>query len=167
MAPTQCAPSPSLPADLPLHGAAKHAQTCCGLSKLSENARPSSAGKAVGLHVDEWPKSPSASNSLSPQHLVAAAAVISPCMQCSLALLEQETYDVWIKIGQKEMEGKGMARCYPRQVQNYWAWSKQEQEQIAVSDPLPAVLPAFPITTAKVVVFLHHKSTREKVCLPS
>ncbi|KAF8120444.1 hypothetical protein EV363DRAFT_1140881, partial [Boletus edulis] len=77
-------------------------------------------------------------------------------------LLEQETHDVRLKIGQKEMEGKGTAKSYPRQVQNYRAWFEQEQLRIAASDPLRVALPAFPVTAAKVAAFLHHETTREK-----
>ena len=61
------------------------------------------------------------------------------------------------------MEGKGTAKCYPQQVENYWAWFEQDQSRIAVSDPSRAALPAFPVTTAKVASFLHHKFMREKV----
>ena len=85
-------------------------------------------------------------------------------MQHSLMLLKQETHNVRLKIGQKEMEGKGTAKCYLRQVQNYQVWFEQEQSQVTVSDPSRAPLPAFPVTAAKVATFLHHESTWEKVC---
>ena len=93
------------------------------------------------------------------------AVVISPRMQRSLMLLERETHDTRLKVGQKEMEGKGTGKCYPRQVQNYRAWFEQEQSRIAASDPSRVALPAFPVTAAKVAAFLHHESTREKVRL--
>jgi hypothetical protein len=85
-------------------------------------------------------------------------------MQHSLMLLEQETHEIRLKIRQKEMEGKGTAKCYLCQVQNYRAWFEQEQSQIAANDPSRVVLPAFTVTAAKVTAFLHHESTREKVC---
>ena len=92
------------------------------------------------------------------------AMVTSLHTQCSLMLLKQEMHDIQLKIGQKEMEGKGMAKCYPHQVQNYQVWFEQEQLWVAASDPLQALLPAFPVTTANVAAFLHHESTWEKVC---
>ncbi|KAI9568515.1 hypothetical protein HD554DRAFT_732990 [Boletus coccyginus] len=61
------------------------------------------------------------------------------------------------------MEGKGTARCYPRQVQNYRTWFEQEQSRIAASDPSRVALPAFPVTAAKVAAFLHHESTHKKL----
>ena len=63
------------------------------------------------------------------------AVVISPHTQRLLMLLEWETHDTRLKIGQKEMEGKGTGKCYPCQVQNYWAWFEQEQLWITASDP--------------------------------
>ena len=60
-----------------------------------------------------------------------------------------------------------MAQCYPHQVQNYYAWFEQEQSQIAVDNPLQAVLPVFSVTAVKATVFLHHKYTYKKVCLAS
>ena len=77
----------------------------------------------------------------------------------------QEMHNIQLKLGQKEMEGKGMAKCYPCQVQDYRVWFKQEQSQITASDPSRVALPMFPVTTTKVAAFLHHESTCEKVCL--
>ena len=61
------------------------------------------------------------------------------------------------------MEGKGTAKSYPRQVSNYKSWFDVVQACTIKKDPTRAVIPAFPITAAKVAMFLHHESTREKV----
>lgn len=95
------------------------------------------------------------------------ATITLPCTQCSLMLLKCETHNVWLKIRQKEMEGKGTGKCYLHQVWNYRVWFEEEQLRIAASNPLWMVLPTFPITAAKVATFLHNKSMHEKVCLVS
>ena len=141
-----------------LQSAAKHAQTCHDLGVLMH---------LPPLHmVDGQPDLSPPSLSLDPPQQgcsSVAAAVVLLCTQCSLALLKQEMHNVWIKIRQKEMEGKGMMRCYPRQVENYYTWFEQKQSRMAADDPSQAVLPAFPVTAAKAAVFLHHESTYEKV----
>ena len=86
-----------------------------------------------------------------------------PRMQRSLMLLEQETHEVRLRIGEKEMEGKGMAKSYLRQVCNYQTWFDAAQACTVEKDPMRAVIPAFPITAAKTAMFLHHESTCEKV----
>ncbi|KAI9568775.1 hypothetical protein HD554DRAFT_2171918 [Boletus coccyginus] len=53
-------------------------------------------------------------------------------------LLEQETHKVQLRIGEKEMEDKAQACTIEK-------------------DPMRAVIPAFPITAAKVAMFLHHE----------
>jgi hypothetical protein len=124
------------------------------------DGRSASAGVSSG-------QPPSSTTTTSPLHQTGRspmAVVTSLRMQCSLMLLEWEMHEIRLKIGQKEMEGKGTAKYYPCQVQNYRAWFEQEQSQIAANDPSRVMLPAFPVTAAKVTAFLHHESTREKVC---
>ena len=94
-----------------------------------------------------------------------SAATTSPHTQRSLMFLEREAHNVRLKIGQKEMEGKGTGKCYPHQVWNYRVWFEEEQSRITAGDPSRTALPAFPITAAKVAAFLHNESTREKVSL--
>lgn len=184
MAPTRRAPSPSLPTDLPSHPAAKRARTRHHeLSVPAHLSDPSSAaGKMVTPHMAEQPQPhhdgrsadsdpgvsfgwPLPASPSDPVHQAGcgAATSTSPRTQRSLMLLERETHDTRLKLGRKEMEGKGTAKCYPRQVENYRAWFEQDQSRIAASDPSRAALPAFPVTAAKVASFLHHESTREKV----
>ena len=92
-----------------------------------------------------------------------AAAMISPRMQRSLSMLKQESHELRVRIGEKELEGKGTAKSYPRQVQNYQLWFEADQERIAAEDSTRVPIPAFPVTVAKVAMFLHHETTREKV----
>jgi len=91
------------------------------------------------------------------------ALVVSPCMQRSLSMLEQESHELRLRIGEKELEGKGTAKSYPRQVQNYQLWFDADQARTAAEDSTRVPIPAFPVTAAKVSVFLHHETTREKV----
>jgi hypothetical protein len=91
------------------------------------------------------------------------APLPSPRTQRSMMLLEQETHEVRLRIGEKEMEGKGTAKSYPRQVCNYQTWFDAAQACTVEKDPTRVVIPAFPITAAKTAMFLHHESTREKV----
>jgi len=91
------------------------------------------------------------------------APLPSPRTQRSMMLLEQETHEVQLRIGEKEMEGKGTVKSYPRQVSNYESWFDAAQACTVEKDPTRAVIPAFPITAAKVAMFLHHESMREKV----
>jgi len=184
MAPTRRAPSPSLPTDLPSHPAAKRARTRHHeLSVPAHLSDPSSAaGKMVTPHMAEQPQPhhdgrsadsdpgvsfgwPLPASPSDPVHQAGCgvATSTSPRTQRSLMLLERETHDTRLKLGRKEMEGKGTAKCYPRQVENYRAWFEQDQSRIAASDPSRAALPAFPVTAAKVASFLHHESTREKL----
>jgi hypothetical protein len=175
MAPAQRrAPSPLLPPDLPSQCTAKCARTHHELASVpAHSSNLSSTGEMVGPHRDhdasdsQQPpghhdgrstsagvssgQSPSSTTTTSPLHQTGRspmAVVTSPCMQHSLMLLKRETHEIRLKIRQKEMEGKGMAKCYPCQVQNYQAWFEQEQSQIAANDPSRVVLPVFPVTAA-------------------
>ena len=91
------------------------------------------------------------------------APLPSPHMQCSLMLLKQETHEVRLRIGEKEMEGKGTAKSYPHQVCNYQTWFDAAQACTVEKDPTRAVIPAFPITAAKTAMFLHHQHVRRLV----
>ena len=187
MAPAQHrALSPSLPLDAPPQRAAKCARMHHEASVAACPSNLPTANKTVGPHAakqlpghhDERPTGTNAgvsessqppSSPSSPLRKAAGcsptATVTSPRTQRSLMLLERETHNIQLKLGQKEMEGKGTAKCYPCQVQNYRVWFEQEQSQIAASDPSQVVLPVFPVTAAKVAAFLHRESTCEKVCL--
>jgi hypothetical protein len=80
-------------------------------------------------------------------------------------MLEHESHELRLRIGEKELEGKGTAKSYPRQVQNYQLWFDTDQVRIAAEDSTRTPIPAFPVTAAKVSMFLHHESTCEKVSL--
>jgi hypothetical protein len=80
-------------------------------------------------------------------------------------MLEQESHQLRLRIGEKELEGKGTAKSYPRQVQNYQLWFEADQARIAAEDGARVPIPAFPVTAAKVSMFLNHETTREKVSL--
>jgi hypothetical protein len=47
------------------------------------------------------------------------AVPFSPRMHRSMALLEHETHEARLRVGEKEMAGKGTAKSYPCQVHNY------------------------------------------------
>ncbi|KAH0832250.1 hypothetical protein J3R83DRAFT_13225 [Lanmaoa asiatica] len=77
-------------------------------------------------------------------------------------LLKQETHEARLRLGEKEMEGKGTAKSYPRQVHNYQTWFDAAQAHVVKKDPTRVVIPAFPITATKAAMFLQHESTHEK-----
>ncbi|OJA10888.1 hypothetical protein AZE42_11709 [Rhizopogon vesiculosus] len=85
-----------------------------------------------------------------------AAIVISPRM------LEQESHQLQLQIGEKGLEGKGTVKSYPRQVQNYQLWFEADQACIAAHDSALVPIPAFPVTAAKVSMFIHHETMHEK-----
>jgi hypothetical protein len=94
------------------------------------------------------------------------AVPFSPCMHRSMALLEHETREARLRVGEKEMVGKGTAKSYPRQVHNYQTWFDKEQMCVVANDPTRVIIPAFPITAVKVAMFLLHELTCEKVSPP-
>ncbi|KIK32123.1 hypothetical protein CY34DRAFT_111093, partial [Suillus luteus UH-Slu-Lm8-n1] len=85
----------------------------------------------------------------SPKRQRMEPPAISPRMQRSLGMLEQESHELRLRIGEKELEGKGTAKSYPRQVQNYQLWFDADQVRTAAEDSTRVPIPAFPVTAAK------------------
>ena len=122
---------------------------------ISPQVAAESTVQQLTHHAQQQPALPFVGPVLAPLPL--------PHTQCSLMLLEQETHKVQLRIGENEMESKGTAKSYPRQVCNYQTWFNVAQVCTVEKDPMRAVIPAFPITAAQTVMFLHHELTHEKV----
>lgn len=101
-----------------------------------------------------------------PAHVVSAASNPSMGMQASLAALEADSHAARLAHAKREQSDKSTAGTYKRHVDRYekW-WIRYQAEQTASIEGWTAI-PAFPITPAKVSMFLGHESTREKVCIP-
>ncbi|KIJ04442.1 hypothetical protein PAXINDRAFT_22268 [Paxillus involutus ATCC 200175] len=83
-------------------------------------------------------------------------------MQLALHNLDMEAHAIRDRISAEERADKETKRSYERHVQNYVAWWENEQSRLACEDPARPLIPAFPITPAKVVLFLDYETTREK-----
>jgi hypothetical protein len=94
--------------------------------------------------------------------------VVSPPtgMQASLAALEANLHVAHLAHAKREQSDKSTSGTYKRHVDRYekW-WMHYQAEQSASIDGWTAI-PAFPITAAKVSMFLGHKFTRVKVHIP-
>ena len=86
-------------------------------------------------------------------------------MQASLAALEADSHAARLAHAKREQSDKSTAGTYKRHVDRYekW-WIRYQAEQSASIDGWTPI-PAFPITAAKVSMFLGHESTREKVSI--
>jgi len=84
-------------------------------------------------------------------------------LQRSLAKLDADSHAVRLRQVQLEQSDKQTARTYSLAIQSYEKWWCQYQTQLHAEDPQWTTIPAFPITAAKVVMFLEYETTRPKV----
>ena len=96
-----------------------------------------------------------------------AGADLSVGMQASLAALEAESQAARLAHAKQEQSDKSTAGTYQRHVNRYEKWWEGYQLEKMEAILGWTTIPAFPITVAKVTMFLDYESTREKVCLPS
>jgi hypothetical protein len=77
-------------------------------------------------------------------------------------VLEADSQAIHLEMVQKEQRDKMTKRLYDRSLENYCEWWEQQQVKIVASDANWIAILAFPITAAKVTMFLKYESTREK-----
>jgi hypothetical protein len=106
---------------------------------------------------------------LSPHPLpdVVLAAPNPPTgMQASLAALEADSHAARLAHAKREQSDKSTSVTYKRHIDRYQKWWMRYQAEQSASIEGWTAIPAFPITAAKVSMFLGHESTREKVRIP-
>ncbi|KAF8263301.1 hypothetical protein EI94DRAFT_1463137, partial [Lactarius quietus] len=83
-------------------------------------------------------------------------------MQASLAALEADSQAARLAHMKQEQSDKSTAPTYKRHVDRYERWWQGYQLEQMNTIPGYTVIPAFPITAAKVSMFLGYECTREK-----
>ena len=101
-----------------------------------------------------------------PLHIVPVASDPPTGMQASLAALEADSHAARLAHAKQEQSDKSTAGTYKRHVDRYEKWWIRYQAEQSASIKGWTPIPAFPITAAKVSMFLGHESTREKVRIP-
>ena len=92
-----------------------------------------------------------------------ATTLPSDGLQASLAALEAKSHAVRLARVTLEQSDKSTSLTYGRHVTRYEKWWATDQEEYARNNPGWTRIPAFPVTPAKVCMFLEHESNREKV----
>jgi hypothetical protein len=87
---------------------------------------------------------------------------LTPRTKRSYAMVEAESHAVRLKVSEQAGVDKTTKRIYDRVLENYCTWWVQDQARAVAEDPDRVVVPALPITPAKVVLFLDHEMNREK-----
>ena len=87
-------------------------------------------------------------------------------MRASLAALKADSQAARLARVKQEQSDKSTADTYQRHVDRYEKWWVGYQVERASTTPGWTAIPAFPITAAKVSMFLGYESTREKVRPP-
>jgi hypothetical protein len=88
-------------------------------------------------------------------------------MAHSLAMLEAESHAVGLRQSQAMQSDSQTGATYARHLTRYQAWWASYQAECCVRNPRHTPIPSLPVTGTKVVMFLQHETTREKVCPPS
>jgi hypothetical protein len=91
---------------------------------------------------------------------------ISAGMQASLSALEADSHATRLVQMRKEQNDKSTGTTYGRHVNRYERWWVQYQARQTASIAGWTPIPAFPITAAKVSMFLEYEANREKVPRP-
>jgi hypothetical protein len=81
----------------------------------------------------------------------------------SLAELDATSHAFRLSQAAKDQNRKGTGSTYDRHVRRYTEFWDQYQAELSVVNPSRVSIPSFPVTAAKVAMFLQHESTREKV----
>jgi hypothetical protein len=84
-------------------------------------------------------------------------------MALSLAKLDADSHAVRLKQAEIEQKDKQTARTYQLAVESYEKWWGSYQASLSANDASYTPIPAFPVTAAKVVMFLDYETMRPKV----
>jgi hypothetical protein len=87
-------------------------------------------------------------------------------MAHSLAMLNAESQAVGLRQSQAMQNDSQTGATYARHLKRYRAWWASYQAACCADNPRHTRLPPFPLTPDKVVLFLEHETTREKVHPP-
>jgi hypothetical protein len=101
-----------------------------------------------------------------PALLPAATAAVLPVgsgLDRSLAILEANSHTVRLRHVRQVQGDKGTGDTYERCVNGYERWWSSDQLRQRELDPEWTLIPVFPVTPAKVAMFLEHEITHEKV----
>lgn len=90
-------------------------------------------------------------------------AYSSAGMQASLALLEADSHAARLVRANNEQNDKSTGKTYQRHVDRFERWWTTYQADQTIKTPGRTSIPAFPITAAKVSMFLEYECNREKV----
>jgi hypothetical protein len=88
---------------------------------------------------------------------------VSTGMQAALIQLEAESHAVRQNQARLVQADKQTSKTYERHLKNYEKWWCQYQHGLSTDGSCNMAIPAFPVTPAKVVMFLEHETAREKV----
>jgi len=81
----------------------------------------------------------------------------------SLAKLDADSHAVRLKQAEIEQKDKQTARTYQLAIESYEKWWGSYQANLSADEVGYTPIPAFPITAAKVAMFLDYETTRPKV----
>jgi hypothetical protein len=135
---------------------------------------PSPANNMVSIPVDmdftqdpfieqlATPLRPSPPPNLAPFIMGSPPTEITPRTKRSYAMLEADSHEVRLEMLKLESNDKTTKKIYERGVGNYCEWWEQNQLKVITGDTRRVAISAFPITAAKVAMFLQHEMTREK-----
>jgi hypothetical protein len=81
----------------------------------------------------------------------------------SLSRLEAESHAVRLRQSRAIQDDSQTGGTYARHVTRYQVWWESDQANRCVAEPGYTAIPPFPVTAAKVVMFLEYETSREKV----
>jgi hypothetical protein len=84
-------------------------------------------------------------------------------LELSLARLEAESHGVRLQQARQVQGNSQTAGTYERHIKNYETWWTRDQQLRSQMESEYTPIPAFPVTAAKVAMFLQYETTREKV----
>jgi hypothetical protein len=110
---------------------------------------------------------PSSLPTPSPYPTFGVASSLTPSvpsgLAISLARLETESHAVRLRQAKAVRDDSQTGDTYARQVARYQSWWESDQASRHAADAGYTVIPPFPVTAARVVMFLEYETTREKV----
>lgn len=84
----------------------------------------------------------------------------------SLARLEAESHAVRLRQSRAVQNDSQTGPSYARHLTHYRLWWESDQARRHAAEPEYTIIPPFPVTAAKVAMFLEYETTREKVGPP-
>ncbi|KAJ7737262.1 hypothetical protein DFH07DRAFT_681094, partial [Mycena maculata] len=106
------------------------------------------------------PSLPSVVPSATPYGGPPTPPINSTGLERSLAASEAESYAIREAVTAEEQSDKATGPTYARHVKNYQHWWDTSQAHRQNDDPSHTIVSVFPITAAKVTVFLEYEMTR-------